>query len=71
MSKRGLLAEVEPFVGQQVIDCEDAIETAAASHGYSVMILDPVFNPGSIDSDPKRLNVHTDENSVITEFTTG
>jgi hypothetical protein len=66
-----LIASLAPFKGRQIITCIDDIQIIADAHSFSVNIIDPAFNTGSIDNDPKRLNVRTDENSVITSFTIG
>lgn len=66
-----LLASLARFKGQMVINCGDDIETMAHRAGFSVNIIDPVFNTGNIDTDGKRLNVRTDENSVIKSFSIG
>jgi hypothetical protein len=68
---RALIAELAPFKGQEIKDCIDLIETTAHAAGFSVNVIDPQFNSGSIDNDPKRLNVRVDQNSVITSFTIG
>lgn len=64
-----LIAKLAPFKGKQVIACFDDISKIAA--GYSINIIDPEFNTGSIDEDARRLNVRTDKDSVITSFTIG
>lgn len=66
-----LIATLARFKGRQIKDCADDIETVARRAGFSVNIIDSVFNTGSIDTDPKRLNVVTDENSVITSLNIG
>lgn len=63
--------ELRPFVGSTLIASIDAIEGIAAAHRYSVNVIDPQINIGSIDEDPKRLNVRIDDASVITLFTIG
>lgn len=64
-----LIAKLAPFKGKQVITCFDEIAKIAA--GFSINIIDPEFNTGSIDEDARRLNIRTDGNSVITSFTIG
>ncbi len=71
MSERALMAELQPYLGSKLIDYADEIETIAGGLGYSVNVLDPEFNTGSIDNEPTRLNVRTDRQSVITSFTIG
>ena len=63
--------ELRPFVGTTLIASIDAIERIAAAHRYSVNVIDPQINIGSIDEDPKRLNVRIDDASVITLLTIG
>ena len=71
MTAHTLIQKLRPFKGQQIIDCVDEIEAIAKPLGYSVNVMDPTYNVVSIDSDYRRLNVRTDENSVITSFTLG
>lgn len=60
-----------PYIGKEVIDASDEIAALAAKHGLTVNIMDPVFNPSNIMTDPKRLDVHTTETSIIRSFTVG
>lgn len=69
MTARSLIAKLHSFKGKQIIDCIDAITALAA--GYSVNVMDPEINNGSIDEEPRRLNVRTDKNSKITSFSIG
>jgi hypothetical protein len=62
---------VQPFINAHLNRCIDSIQLHASAAGYSVNIMDPEFNTGSIDNDPRRLNVRTDKNGVITSFTVG
>jgi hypothetical protein len=71
MTAHTLIQKLRPFKGKQIIDCADAIKAIAEPLGYTVNVMDPLFNLVSIDSDYRRLNVRTDENSVITSFTFG
>ena len=69
MSDHALIRNLQPFIGKQIIDHIDEIKSIA--DGYSVNVMDPVFNGLAIDNEPKRLNVRTDKDSVITSFTIG
>lgn len=71
MSTRTLLDLVAPFKGMAVIDCIDRIKAIAAQHYFTVNVMDPQFNTGSIDEDPRRLNIRTDDVSVIKSFSVG
>jgi hypothetical protein len=71
MTARTLQHELSPFIGKQLIDSADAIEAIAAKHGFSVNVIDPEFNTGSIDNERDRLNVRTGADSIITSFTIG
>lgn len=64
-----VIAKLTRFEGKQVIACFDEIAKIAA--GYTINIIDPEFNTGSIDEDSRRLNIRTDGNSIITSFTIG
>lgn len=71
MSKSSLLADVQHFVGWPTNDCIDQIKEVARLNRYSVLILDPVFDPKSIMNDESRLNVRQDANGVIVSFSIG
>lgn len=71
MTVSALMAKLKPFKGRQLIDCVDAITSVAADRGYSLNVIDPTFNVLSIDREPRRLNVHTDDNSLIVSFSVG
>ncbi|MCC8968180.1 hypothetical protein H8A95_39225 [Bradyrhizobium sp. Pear76] len=71
MTKTALLRELERFKGEQLINAIDQIKSVAAPLGYSVNVTDPAFNTGSIDREPKRLNVHTDAESIVKSFSFG
>jgi hypothetical protein len=71
MTAHTLMPKLRPFKGRQIIDCVDEIKAIAGPLGYSVNVMDPTYNVVSLDSDYRRLNVRTDENSVITSFTLG
>lgn len=71
VTARVLIEKLQPFIGKQIIACTDDIESIAHALGYSVNIIDPQFNTGSIDQEPTRLNIRTDKDSVITSFTVG
>jgi hypothetical protein len=55
MSRSSLMADLQKFIGHAIIECADAIEKIADRHRYSVNIIDPDFNIGSIDNDESRL----------------
>jgi hypothetical protein len=71
MSALTLIHKLETYKGKQLISAVDDIKELAKRMGYSVNIIDPEFNLGSIDNDYSRLNVRTDANSVIRSFTIG
>jgi hypothetical protein len=71
MTAHTLIQKLQPFKGKQIINCADEIKAIAEPLGYSVNVQDPTYNVVSIDSDYRRLNVRTDENSVVTSFTLG
>jgi hypothetical protein len=71
MSTPALIHLLRPFVGKHLMEVFDAIRIHADAHRYSVNIIDPEFNTGSIDENPRRLNIRTDRASVITSFTIG
>lgn len=66
-----ILYIVQPFLNAHLNRAVDSINLHASAAGYSVNIQDPEFNTGSIDQDPRRLNVLTDKSGVITAFTVG
>lgn len=66
-----LIASLARFKGRQIITCCDDLESIAHKAGLSVNIIDPAFNTGNIDNDPTRLNIRTDENSIIKSFSIG
>jgi hypothetical protein len=71
MSRASFMAELQAFIGHAIIECADAIETIAKRHKYSVNVLDPEFNKGSIDNDESRLNVRTNRVGAIISFSIG
>jgi len=71
MTAHTLIEKLIRFEGYDLIDALDEIERIAKFHGYSVNVIDPEFNTGSIDQDFSRLNVRTDKESIITSFTIG
>lgn len=71
MSRASLMASLHPFVDKPVLYYVDMIKTIAERHRYSVNIIDPEFNVGSIDNDESRLNVRTDKDGVIKSFSIG
>ena len=71
MSHSSLMADLQKCVGRPVNHCIDDIESVAHKHGYSVNIIDPEFNVGSIDNDDSRLNVRTDRDGKVKSFSIG
>lgn len=71
MSRASLLAAVQRYIGQPTNDCIDLIKDIAELNRYSVLILDPVFDPKSIMADSSRLNVRQDEAGNIVSFSIG
>lgn len=72
MSYLSIRNELQPYMGKQIIDCRDRIETIAKHHGLRLNVMDPEINKDiRIDNESDRLNVRTDANSVITSFTIG
>lgn len=71
MSRASLLSKVQIFIGQPTNDCIDRIKDIAERNRYSVLILDPVFDPKSIIADSSRLNVRQDEAGNIVSFSVG
>jgi hypothetical protein len=71
MSRPPILDQLRPFVGKTLIESIDEITRIAASHRYTVNIVNPEFKRVDIDEEPLRLNVRTDRDSVITMFTIG
>lgn len=71
MNDLGLIYRLTRFEGKQLIDCADEIVEIAKKMGYTVNVIDPIFNPGSIDHEANRVNVRTDKDSKIVSFTIG
>lgn len=71
MSHIGLMVELYHFKGRTIIECFNDIQEIAHAHGFRVNVMDPEINTGNIDSEPDRLNVRTDKDSVILSFTIG
>ena len=71
MTAHTLIEKLVRFKGEEILDAIDDIQRIAHAHGYTVNVIDPEFNTGSIDNDFSRLNVRTDKESVITSFTIG
>lgn len=71
MSSASLLSAVQRYIGQPTNDCIDRIKDIAELNRYSVLILDPVFDPKSIMTDSSRLNVRQDEAGNIVSFSIG
>jgi len=64
------LNQLHAFKGKQIIDVIDEINTLVGPD-VTVNIMDPLFNLGPIDHDPRRLNIRTDADSRITSFSVG
>ena len=62
--------ELKKFVGKQIKDVEDQIEVFAKRRHLNVNIVG-WDSPGNIDVKHNRLNVHLNQNSVITGFVFG
>jgi hypothetical protein len=71
MSRAALMAELQTYIGHAIIECADAIEKIAERHKYSLNVIDPDFNIGSIDNDESRLNVRTNRDGVVISFSIG
>ena len=71
MSRAFLMSELQGYSGHAIIECADAIEKIAKRHRYSVNVIDPDFNIGSIDNDESRLNVRTNRDGVVISFSIG
>jgi hypothetical protein len=71
MNAHTLIEKLVRFEGHELIDVIDDIVAIASRNGYTVNVIDPEINTGSIDHDFSRLNVRTDKDSVITSFTIG
>ena len=71
MSRPPVLDQLRPFVGKTLIESIDEITRIAASHRYTVNIVNPQFKRVDIDEEPLRLNVRTDKDSMIIMFTIG
>ena len=71
MNHAYLMADLQKFVGKPINHCIDDLESVAHKHRYSVNIIDPQFNVGSIDNDDDRLNVRTDKDGKIISFSIG
>jgi hypothetical protein len=71
MSRSSLMADLQTYIGHAIIECADAIEKIAKAHRYSLNIIDPDFNIGSIDNDESRLNVRTNRDGVVISFSIG
>lgn len=67
----GLEDQIHKLVGMQIVDCQSDLDSICNQHGYMLNIQDPSINTGNIDYNPKRLNIMTDNNSVIKGFTVG
>lgn len=66
-----MFSQLRAFIGKQIIDCEADIERIAKAHGYTVNVMDPTFNNSNIMTDPHRVNIHTDGDSIIRSVSIG
>jgi hypothetical protein len=71
MSDHVIMARLSRFAGRTLISSADEIIEIAHQFGYTVNVVDPLFNTGQIDNEPKRLNVRTDKDSNIVSFSIG
>jgi hypothetical protein len=71
VSHHPLIDRLAVYRGKPIAHCIDAIETLAHVRAFSVNVIDPAFNTGSIDNDATRLNVRTDADGNVTSFTIG
>jgi hypothetical protein len=71
MTDHLIISRVLRFKGKQLIDVSDDLIEIATELGYTVNVVDPLFNTGQIDNEPKRLNVRTDKDSNIVSFSIG
>jgi hypothetical protein len=61
--------ELKPLIGRELFDAYNEIQDIASAHHFSIVILGPHMKNIATQSD--RLNVHRDEDFIITEFTIG
>jgi len=71
VSRHPLMEAVKPFIGLPVLTSIDEIIRIAGIHKCRVNIIDPQYNPCSIDEEPDRLNVRTNRDGNIWLFTIG
>jgi hypothetical protein len=71
MSRGALMADVTKFCGHRTNECFDQIKSIASRYHYSVILLDPEYNPGSIITDASRLNVFQDKAGKVSSFSIG
>lgn len=71
MTHLALMVELSAFKGRAVTNCFREINEIARDHKLTVNVMDPMFNTGSIDEEPRRLNVRTDKDGIIKSFTLG
>ena len=72
VSHLAVMIELAPFRGKALSDgCFRDINEIARAHGLTVNIMDPTYNTSSIDEEPRRLNVRTDNAGIIKSFTIG
>lgn len=65
------MLELAQFKGRAIITCIAEINEIARDHKLAVNVMDPMFNTGSIDEEPDRLNVRTDKDGIVKSFTVG
>jgi hypothetical protein len=71
MNHLAVMMELAPFKGKALTACFADINQIALAYGLTVNVMDPTFNTGSIDEEPRRLNVRTYKNGIIKSFTIG
>jgi hypothetical protein len=69
MNHLAVMLELAPFRSRSITNCIKDINEIARYHGLIVNIID--MKTGSIDEDPRRLNVRTDQRGLIKSFTIG
>jgi hypothetical protein len=61
--------ELKPLIGRVLFEAYNEIQDIALAHHLSIVILGPHMK--NIATQPDRLNVHRDEDFVITSITIG
>jgi hypothetical protein len=71
MSRHPLMDDLRPFIGKPMLTSIEEIIRIATVHNFRVNIIDPQFNPSSIDEEPDRINVLSNRHGNICMFTIG